>query len=380
MSPTTTLLEDRFRFVLRVLPDYYRQEREEEMVDTFLSDREPIDEEASFGRPGVREVAGVLALAVRSRLAAPGAPGRYAAYGRTARLATLLGVVALASVVLFNVLSDVAVLLAGSAADRRIVLDMMTERAAGSGFSLWAVALYVLPLGWIGACLALPAGRWRTAAAFSAVATAPVLVELARQAADGFMPTGAPLVSTGFQCLVALTTVGAFHSGAPGAELSKRVDEWLPPACFAVVLASLLAGRPVLAFEDWAYGWAFLVAGTLWLVLRARSLKRASALRASGPRTPAERTGAEDRLSDPALPAALAAVGLPILAARTCTVEFLAHASGMPAVAFPVHAGQVIAIAALEAVLLVHAVRALRREPRTRPMSATREGTAIPGR
>ncbi|MEE1804628.1 hypothetical protein PUR57_39135 [Streptomyces sp. JV176] len=354
-----TLLETRFRTVLRVLPAYYRREREEEMVDTFLSDCEPLDEEIAFGRPGFREVTGVLALAVRSRLAGPEAPGRYAAYGRTARLVALFGVVALASVVLVGLLTDLAVLLAGSPFDRRLVLDALTGAAAsGYGATAWSVATYVLPLGWIGACVALLAGRPRTAGPLAVGAALPQVVAVVR-GLDGSPLLGLTAASAALPCLVVAATLSAFPPGAPRPEISGRVVEWLPPACLPVALASYLVGRHTPVFQDWAYGWTFLTAGALWLVLRARA--------ARSPARPARSVP-----PDPAVPSALAVLGLPVLALGVVNLAFLvqagAGAEGSPfAGAITVNAVQTGSIAVLEAVLLAAGLRALRREPRTRP-------------
>jgi hypothetical protein len=62
-------LERRYRALLRVLPAWYRAEREEEMVGIFLADRS--DElDLEHGWPGWGETGATLALAVRVRLGA----------------------------------------------------------------------------------------------------------------------------------------------------------------------------------------------------------------------------------------------------------------------------------------------------------------------
>jgi len=66
-------LEERYRTVLRVLPESYRRQWEEDMVSAFLEstatdDPEHADYLADFGRPGLGEVASVLALGTRLRL------------------------------------------------------------------------------------------------------------------------------------------------------------------------------------------------------------------------------------------------------------------------------------------------------------------------
>lgn len=86
-----TLLEQRYRFVLRMLPASYRAEREEEMVDAFLDGAGQVRDEDN-ARPSWREVASVAALAIRVRVGGPGAAPRYREMGDAVRLVALLGV------------------------------------------------------------------------------------------------------------------------------------------------------------------------------------------------------------------------------------------------------------------------------------------------
>ncbi|WP_432092760.1 hypothetical protein [Streptomyces sp. bgisy100] len=364
---TTTLVEERFRVLLRVLPAYYRQEREEEMVDTFLSEREPLDEETSLGRPGAREVAGVLALAVRSRLAGPAAPPRYAAYGRVARLVAFLGVVALSSATLLYLLTDVATLLAGAPEERRGVLDSLTGRGSGGP---WSLAASWLPLGWVGACAALLAGRWRLAGVCSMAAFAPGLL----RAAGDLSLEGAPFPSTalaGLELLVVCALVSAFHAGAPRPELPRRTADPLLPACFVVMLGGIVT-QVFLPVYDEGYGWVFLAAGVLCLALRAVDRRRA----ASGTAADGQADGAGARAAGqtgdaPAswsalLPSALAVLGIPVLLEHSVILFFL-HGSGLPSAVLTVNGAQTAALAALELTLLAVGGRALLRYPRTRP-------------
>ncbi|WP_067143939.1 hypothetical protein [Microtetraspora malaysiensis] len=84
------LLEQRYRFVLKMLPAAYRAEREEEMVEAFLEGAGQACDEHN-ARPSWREVASIAALAIRSRLGGLGATPRYRAIGDAVRLAALLG-------------------------------------------------------------------------------------------------------------------------------------------------------------------------------------------------------------------------------------------------------------------------------------------------
>ncbi|MGK5741455.1 hypothetical protein [Micromonospora sp. URMC 103] len=66
-------LEERYRFILRLLPAAYRQEWEDDMVAAFLRSMDTGDPEttayaADYGRPSLSEVASIVSLAVRLRL------------------------------------------------------------------------------------------------------------------------------------------------------------------------------------------------------------------------------------------------------------------------------------------------------------------------
>jgi hypothetical protein len=94
-----TRLERRYRLLLRALPRWYRREREEEMVATFLAARhhaDPEDEalDLEYGWPGWPEARATAALGMRTRLAATAAPPRVVVLGHTVRLAALLGLLA----------------------------------------------------------------------------------------------------------------------------------------------------------------------------------------------------------------------------------------------------------------------------------------------
>ena len=72
-EPQPSMIEQRYRSLLRLLPASYRLAWEEDMVATFLAsvhsdDPEEAELVAELGRPGLAEVASVLALAVRLRI------------------------------------------------------------------------------------------------------------------------------------------------------------------------------------------------------------------------------------------------------------------------------------------------------------------------
>ncbi|MDQ6839086.1 MAG: hypothetical protein M3137_12350, partial [Actinomycetota bacterium] len=88
-------VESHYRTVLRLLPAWYRKEREEEMVATFLEDNAELDDlEAEYRWPRWSEMAGVVGAAIRLRLGGADAPPRSIAWGETGRLVALLGLLA----------------------------------------------------------------------------------------------------------------------------------------------------------------------------------------------------------------------------------------------------------------------------------------------
>ncbi|MET7334098.1 hypothetical protein [Nonomuraea sp. NPDC005650] len=85
-----SLLEQRYRSVLRLLPAFYRAEREEEMVAAFMEMYGDVPDDVN-PRPSWGEVASVAALSVRLRLGAGRDRPRAFAWGEAVRLAALLG-------------------------------------------------------------------------------------------------------------------------------------------------------------------------------------------------------------------------------------------------------------------------------------------------
>ncbi|MFD4636794.1 hypothetical protein ACFWN2_05725 [Lentzea sp. NPDC058436] len=87
-------LERRYRTLLKVLPGWYRRDREEEMVGIFLTERtDELDLEHSW--PGWGETGAILGLAVRTHLAAGAAltsvPAKVVWRGEVVRALGMLG-------------------------------------------------------------------------------------------------------------------------------------------------------------------------------------------------------------------------------------------------------------------------------------------------
>ncbi|MDH6605342.1 hypothetical protein M2164_000977 [Streptomyces sp. SAI-208] len=235
----TTLLETRYRAVLRLLPAYYRREREEEMVETYLWDVDQETQEQS--RPTLGEVASIVALAVRSRLGAPAAPRRYAVLGSAVRLFALFAVLLqAASAVVDRVLG---LTWASTRGGRQ--WDMFTDGFAGHG--AWAgagaVVQWFLPLLWTVAYFALLRDHRRLAQVSSLVAAVPTLWPLADLWARAFAPSDSAyvLAAAVLAWASALALCAAHHRDAPPAVLPAGAPGLVFAACCVLMGGSVVA-------------------------------------------------------------------------------------------------------------------------------------------
>ncbi|MDT7787297.1 MAG: hypothetical protein QOF58_5716 [Pseudonocardiales bacterium] len=104
----TTNLERRYRLLLKVLPKWYRQDREEEMVGLFLIERtDELDLEHSW--PGWGETFAMLGLAVRTRFAAVSAPVGALRLGGVVRWLGVLGLLLTFTYIALTVRSEILV-------------------------------------------------------------------------------------------------------------------------------------------------------------------------------------------------------------------------------------------------------------------------------
>jgi hypothetical protein len=234
-------LEQRYRRVLRLLPGYYRQQWEEDMVAAFLDSWLTGDPEVdaavlTFCRPSWGEVASVAGLAARLYLGGAAAPRRYFAWGQAVRRA-VLAVMLVHAVLGLNVLVR-------TAWSRRLFglpappASLMVPSPSG----VWPTVFYMVNLAWVVVFVTLALGHYRTARVLAAVAIVPGLVALLQAQVTGVMP--APFGPWAWWVLFSLALVlamTAFHPGAP------------PPARWPWLLA-LLAGYflvivPLLALQ-----------------------------------------------------------------------------------------------------------------------------------
>ena len=237
-------LERRYRRVLRLLPGWYRQRWEEDMVAAFLDSWLTGDPEADeyitkAAGPGWAEVASVASLAVRLYLGGAGAPRRYFAWGQAVRGAVL-------AVTLVQAVAGVFALV--QMAWSRHLFSWLpappaTMVAAAPGGILPPVVWYLMACAWIVSFVTLVLGRYRAAQAIAALAIAPDLIRLLEGQFTGRWP--APHVGPwAFWVLLDLAPVlamSAFHRDAP--PTARR--PWL----LALPAGYLLVGVPLLALE-----------------------------------------------------------------------------------------------------------------------------------
>jgi hypothetical protein len=213
-------LEQRYRRVLRLLPGYYRDRWEEDMVAAFLDSwltGDPDEDEAilEFCKPTWAEAASVAGLAARLYLGGAGAPRRYFAWGQAVRRAVLAVTLVQATRGL-----DVLVRTAWS----RHVFGWLPVPPAGiapgtPGGILPPMVWYLVAYAWIVSFVALVLGSYRTAQVIAALAIVPDLVWLLQGEFTGAF-RGPSLGPWAFWVLLNLAPVlamTAFHRDAPPA-------------------------------------------------------------------------------------------------------------------------------------------------------------------
>jgi len=237
-------LEQRYRRVLRLLPGYYRDRWEQDMVAAFLDSwltGDPDEDEAvlEFCKPTWAEAASVAGLAARLYLGGAGAPRRYFAWGQAVRYAVLAVTVVQATRGL-----DILVRTAWA----RHVFGWLPVPPAGiapgtPGGILPPVAWYLVAYGWIVSFVALVLGRHRTAQVIAALAIVPDLVWLLQGQFTGAFqgPSLGPWAAWVLLNLAPVLAMTAFHPDAPPAARWP----WLLalPANYLLVAVPLMALR-----------------------------------------------------------------------------------------------------------------------------------------
>ncbi len=235
-------LEQRYRRVLRLLPGYYRDKWEEDMVAAFLDSwmtGDPDEDSVTmeFDRPGWQEVASVASLAARLYLGAAGTPRRYLAWGQALRGAVLALLLVHATAGLDGVVSVFV------PRDGRRPVPAPPATIANLPGSLWpATVWYAVGYVWIVIFVALILGHYRLARAAAAVAIVPALVWLLRGQLTGSLLS--PFASWAYWFLIDLTPVlamAAFHRDAP--PLARRPWLLALPGYYLLVSVPVLAAK-----------------------------------------------------------------------------------------------------------------------------------------
>jgi hypothetical protein len=212
------LLEQRFRRVLRLLPGYYRERWEEDMVAAFLDSwltGDPYTDECvlEFCKPGWQEVASVVLLAGRLYLGGLGAPRRYFAWGQAARNAVL----ALLMVHAVRGLDGLRlVFLARDSHPLGIVPAPPAAMAPVPGIAWPDAVWYGAGYAWIVIFVALVLGYYRAARVLAVTAAVLDLVWVVQGQLTGALLS--PYGSWAFWILCDLVPVlamAAFHRDAP---------------------------------------------------------------------------------------------------------------------------------------------------------------------
>jgi hypothetical protein len=233
-------LERRYRRVLRLLPGYYREQWEDDMVAAFLESSLTGDLgedvlKTESGWPSLPEAASVTGLAARLYLGGAGAPHRYFAWGQAVRRAVL-------AVILIHAVFGVDQLLVLAWTHHRLfgVPAPPAARLAIAPTGLWPALLDAAGGAWIVAFVVLALGRYRIARVFAVLAILPDLAVLLRSQFDSgpAMPLG-PWAFWVLINVVPVLAMAAFHQDAPPADRMP----WLLalPATYVVVFVPLRA-------------------------------------------------------------------------------------------------------------------------------------------
>lgn len=234
-------LERRYRRVLRLLPGWYRDRWEQDMVAAFLDswltgDPETDEYIGKAAGPSGAEVASVAALAVRLHVGGAGTPRRHA-WGQAIRRAVL------AVLLVHAVLAvDILVFLMWG---RRLVgwlppppAGFVTAAPTGA----WITVYYLVNAAWIVIFVTLARGHYHTARVLAALAIVPGLAALLQAQVTGIMP--APFAPWDFWVLLNLAPVLAMAAFHPGAR-PPASRPWL----LALPAGYLLVYGPLLALE-----------------------------------------------------------------------------------------------------------------------------------
>jgi hypothetical protein len=264
-------LEQRYRRALRLLPRYYRDRWEEDMVATFLDgwltgDPDEDSVTMEYDRPTREEIISVIGLAARLRLGGPGAPRRYFAWGQAVRNA-VLGVM-LAHAVWG--LGQVALF-----ARSRHLIGWLPPPSGG----FWPGLSYATGYAWIVVFAALLLVDYRTARVLALLVVGADAATVLHEQLAGMLVS--PFANWAYVALIDLAPVlamAAFHRDAP----PPHRRPWL----LALPAWYLLVSVPVLWAELSGHAaWVPDVAGQLCLLVSLVCLFQAARIWSGRPGT-----------------------------------------------------------------------------------------------
>ncbi|HEY2640243.1 MAG TPA: hypothetical protein VGI66_10230 [Streptosporangiaceae bacterium] len=273
-------LEQRYRRVLRLLPGWYREQWEQDMVaaflDSWLTGDAYTDEcVLEFCKPAWTEVASVILLAARLYLGGAGVPRRYFAWGQAVRGAVL-------AVLLFHTVRGLDEL--------RVVFLARGRHAFGIGITppaamvrvpgvVWPAAVwYVAGYAWIVVFVVLVLGYYRAARVLAVLAVVPELVWLAQGQLAGALLS--PFGSWAHWFLFGpapVLAMAAFHRDAP--PVARRPWLLALPATYLLVAVPELAAEAT-GHQAWVPdlpGLCCVLVTVLCLTRAPRALSRRSA-------------------------------------------------------------------------------------------------------
>jgi hypothetical protein len=227
-------LEQRYRRVLRLLPGYYRDKWEEDMVAAFLDgwltgDPDEDSVTMEYDRPTRQEVVSVIGLAARLRFGGTGAPRRYFAWGQAVRNAVL-------GVMLAHAVWGLGQL--ALFARSRHLIGWLPPPAGG----FWPMLSYAVGYAWIVVFVALVLADHRTARVIAAlVLGADAVTVIHGQLAGALVSPFASWAQLVVIDVAPVLAMAAFHRDAP--PVARRPWLLAQPAWY------LLVSVPVLAAE-----------------------------------------------------------------------------------------------------------------------------------
>jgi hypothetical protein len=230
--------ERRYRRLLRLLPGWYREQWEQDMVAAFMDSWQEGDPAAGVGtgkaaRPSWAEIASVAGLALRLHLRGAATPRRHA-WGEAIRRAVLAMLLVHAVVAV-----DILVFLVHG----RHLVGWLPPPPGGLAVApggVWDLAYYLVNIAWIVIFVTLALRHYRAARVLAALAIVPGLVALLQASFTGVIP--APFAPWPFWILIDLAPVlglTAFHRNAR--PVASRAWLLALPGGYLLVYGPLLA-------------------------------------------------------------------------------------------------------------------------------------------